>query len=260
MTTTTTPEFHMGAFKTLLRSVRLGLPDYIVDNEIVPQVEAAINQARRDTFDLVREAFKQAGNGAHGKHSRWEFLQYCLTGWVECGHHGFLIHKYDAGINGYALQFTPGLPPNTERREATVTAIEAGDDDYQSKDIERILESGKVCADCSAPLALRDGTWVDRTNAYACTASGDEHRPEQVVFEVTHKTIELGLERIRNAVDMPDTGTGNWERNLTSISGLGRSLRNAIIEADLTNESSQLDVWGYTAIVEIALLNESRYA
>lgn len=225
-TVATPTEFRMGA---LLGDIRSRLPQTDTEAEqdeyiaqIKEQVEAGLAQARRDAFDLVREVLKP-----NALPDRWEFLQYCLTGWVECGHTGFLIHKYDSGLNNYSLLFTPGLPEGTERRKATATVIDQGDDELDEAGVERALNEG------------------------------DEDHP---VFEITHETIEKGLAKVRDAIDMPDKGPGNWERDLTSIPHLGQGLRNLIIEADLTNESSQLDIWSYTAIVEIALFGEVRYA
>lgn len=188
-----------------------------------PMVEAAMAQAREDAFNIMRDALKTTD-----QNDRWEFLQYCLNGWVESGATGFLIVEYDAGISKFDIDTIRGMDRTKakERRPAKVLAIEIGDDYLDDAAIEKALNEGD---------------------------------PEHPVFTVTHDTIEIGLQRIRQAVDIPDGGMGNWERNLTSVKFLGQGLRGLIIEADLTNEAASLDVYGYSAIVEIALLNEVRY-
>lgn len=240
-------EFHMGH---LLRT--LGeLPEL---EAIRTQIEGGLKQAREDAFNVMRDAMRSPGND-----DRWTFLQYCLNGWIECGAQGFLIVEYDAGLSDFDIKHTPGLPKGTERRPARVLAINQGDDDYDDRAVKIILESGKVCEHCGTPLTQIDGKWVDEVEDDHCPGKG-EHVPEQALFEVTHETIELGLQRIRHAVDIPDEGTGNWERNLTSVKHLGQGLRNLIIQADLTHEAGILDVWGYTMIVEVAIFGEGMYS
>lgn len=229
-----------------------------VPPEARPLVMAAMAQAREDAFNLVRDALRDNA----GTPDRWTFLQYCLSGWIESGHQGFLIVKYDSGLSDYDIRYTPGLPPGTTRRPANLTVIDQGDEDYDSAAVEMILRTGKVCGRCGAPIEPSgDDAWMDWTCSKTCHENSDEiHEPTQAVFEVTHETVEKGLALIRSAVDVPNTGTGNWERDLTSVPFLGQGLRNLIIEADLTNESSNLDVWSYSAILEIALFGEVRYA
>lgn len=187
-------------------------------------LDRAIRQAREDAFTLVREALKERGDD-----DRWEFLQYCLVGAMEHSGYGdwMLQVEYDSGLNKFEIETLPGIPADKERRAATATIIVADDDLLTREQVEKALNEG------------------------------DEDHP---AFKITHETIELGLQRIRQATNVPDEGTGNWERDLTSVKGLGQGLRNAIIAADLRNDASVLDVHGYLAILEVACFGEVRYA
>ena len=223
-------EFVMGALLSDIRSRISGEPttdpdeqdEYI--SELRQIVMAGLLQARRDAFDLMREILREPGQD-----DRWTFLQYCVDGFMTSGQGGspvgFEVYEYDSGLDDHELRMLPGLA-GKERREAKGKVVVVGDDFLDGHAIRRAVEEGD---------------------------------PEHPAFDISHKTIETGLEMIRSAVDMPDTGTGNWERRLTSIAGLSRTERNQIIRADLTNEATDLDAITYAAIVEIALFGEVRF-
>lgn len=228
MTDATAPEdkpieFRMGA---LLSDIRSRLPrtdteaeqdEYIA--EIKEIVEAAMTQARRDAFDILRDAFKDEQNA-----DRWSFIQDCLCGAMEGHTFWFVRVNYDIGHEPdlYPL----GVDTDQERRPASAKIIEGADDFLDDAAVEKALNEG---------------------------------HEDYPVFEVTHETIELGFKRIREATNVPDTGTGNWERNLTSIPFLGQGMRNLILRADLMHDAGMLDADAYSAILEIALLGEVRY-
>lgn len=185
-------------------------------------LDRAIRQAREDAFNVLRDALREKGDD-----DRWTFVNYCLTGAIEHSGYGnwMLRVKYDEGRTDFDIQYTPGLA-GKERRPARAEIIEVGDDELDAAGVKKAL------------------------------TEGDEDHP---AFTITHETIELGLQRIRQAVDIPDEGPHPEQRNLTSVKHLGRKQRNAIIAADLRNEAGQLDVLDYLAILEIALFNEIRY-
>lgn len=209
-------EFTMGDYKELLG-------DHPNCDKLIEQLNAAVKQAREDTFNHLRDIFKHPNMD-----DRWTFLQHCLTGWAEGDTVGFVVVEYNAGLDNNDLRYLPGLPPDAERRPAHALVIENGDDYLSQYAVAQILEEGSV---------------------------------EYPVFKITHETIELGLQRIRHATNVPDNpdARGNWERDRTTIDGLHQPLRDLIIEADLNNDSANLDVWGFSAIIEVALLGEVRY-
>lgn len=177
-------------------------------------VEAAQAQARRDTFDLVRDVMFDPQFD-----DRREFLDYCLTGALEGHTFWFQRVRYDIGSDA--------KPTYDGYRPPSATIIESGEDYLDREKVTHILETN------------------------------DD--PDHPCFEVTQETIEKGLTLIRNATNIPDTGTGNWEKALTSVPNLGQGQRNEIIRADLTNDAGLLDADGYGAILEVALFGEVRY-
>lgn len=191
-------------------------------NALIETVQAGFRQAREDAFTIVRDALREKGDD-----DRWTFVNYCLTGAIEHSGYGdwMMITKYDEGRTDFDIQHTPGLA-GKERRPARAEIIEVGDDELDAAGVKKALKEG------------------------------DEDHP---AFTITHETIELGLQRIRHAMDVPDRGPHPEDRNLTSVKFLGRKQRNRIIAADLRNEAGQLDVLDYLAILEIALFNEIRY-
>lgn len=217
--TDTTPaypdEFRMGELMDKLR------PHLTAERteEIRALVEAGMAQARRDAFDILRDAFK-----AEQSADRWSFIQDCLCGAMEGHTFWFLRIKYDVGHEPDL--FPHGVTSSQERRPASATIIEGADDDLTDELVKQVLNEG---------------------------------HEDYTAYDITHETIELGLKRIREAVNVPDTGTGNWERNLTSIPFLGQGTRNLILRADLLNDAGMLDADDYSAILEIALLGEVRY-
>ncbi len=206
-------------------------PMYV--SRIKEQIKLVRTQARREVFALMRDVLTD-----RYVDDRFEMLQDVLTGWVGCGHTGFEVVEYDVGVDRFSIFHSRHQDDGpTERRAASAKVIEGADDDLTPAQIVKILSEPSTAADTTNP------------------------HPEYPWFMVDHSTIELGLRRIRDAENVPDKPNAHSnERGLTTIRGLGQGLRNAIIKADMSNDTGDLDIWGFTAIVEIALLNEVRYA
>lgn len=89
-------------------------------------------------------------------------------------------------------------------------------------------------------------------------AETDNHQNTNHLID--HTFLEKALKTVRNAKNTPDKGTGNWERNLTTIPYLHQQQRNTIILADLTNDASLIDATDAVAILEIQLFGGIKYA
>lgn len=198
-----------------------------LEEGFVPNADCSVADLKEKINKMLgqtrEEVFEQLRKSAEKDDKREHFLDYCLGGAIESGHAGswMTVVEYDSGFMPDRWSSVPNV--KTEQyRPASAAIIDSADDHVTQEYVDKAL-------------------------------GGPNH------YDVTHETIELGLRRIRGAHNVPDTGTGNWERGLTSVPGLGQHLRDEIIQADLANDAGRLDVIGYLAILEVAIFGEVRY-
>jgi hypothetical protein len=187
--------------------------------------DRAVERLKDDIHKLVRQAmadvWETASNAVSKYNPREHFLDYVLDTAICSGD----IGRWMAVVEHETYHHPETWPSHIQTgpyKPASASIVELGDDDRTQEVIEGLLH----------------------TNAH---------------FDIDHEVIERGLYRIRMSTPMPDKGTGNWERHLTSIEGLSQQARRMIIQADLTNEAGDIDAVYALAILEIALFNEVRY-
>lgn len=128
--TTDQTEFRMGELMGSLRESYSGNAADIEAwlGQIKEQVEAGLAQARRDAIDELRKVLAEPGMD-----DRPTFLDYCLTGAIECG---------PAGDWMTVLDYNSGDLDNPGEGAAKAVILETGDDHVTQEMIDKVEAEG----------------------------------------------------------------------------------------------------------------------